>query len=150
MCILYFNKEEVGIGGVELLGDGEHGEGIHHAGALLENEACPLVNLIGVVEHFECFLLGKEVDVVGIFHLGHDINNLLGGECHTKTQGGTAPCLAHSVEHDDVGMLCQFMTERTLRREVAICLVDDDYAVEAVDDLADLIAVEGIARGVVG
>ena len=65
-------------------------------------------------------------------------------------KGGTAPCLAHSVEHDDVGMLCQFMTERTLRREVAICLVDDDYAVEAVDDFVYLVAVEGIARGVVG
>ena len=41
------------------------------------------------------------------------------------------------------------MAERDLRGEVAVCLVDDDDAVETVDYLGNLIAVKGVARGVV-
>ena len=41
------------------------------------------------------------------------------------------------------------MAERDLRGEVAVCLVDDDNAVETVDYLGNLIAVKGVARGVV-
>ena len=44
----------------------------------------------------------------------------------------------------------QLAAEWTLGGEVAICLVDDDYTFEGGDYLVDLVAVEGIASGVVG
>ena len=59
-------QEEVGIGMIDLLADGEYGEGIHHAGALLEEDLYPLFDVDGALESLECLLLSEQIDVVGI------------------------------------------------------------------------------------
>ena len=104
-------QEEVGIGMIDLLADGEHGEGIHHAGALLEEDLYPLFDVDGALESLECLLLSEQIDVVGVFHLIKYIDNLLSGESHAETDGSASPCLRHRVEHDEVGILAQFCAQ---------------------------------------
>ena len=69
-------------------------------------------------------LLCERIHVVGIFHLVEQGDNIFRGEGHAETYGCRCPCLAHGVEHHEVGIFGQLEAQGTLTREVAVCLVD--------------------------
>ena len=100
-------------------------------------------------ESGERMLLAEKVDIVWIFHLVHERNNLFRSESHAQTYGCAAPSLAHGVEHDEVRIVGKIVAEWSLRREVAIGLVNDYDAMEIADYLFYFVAVEVVARRIV-
>ena len=94
-------------------------------------------------------LLSKQIDVIRIFHLVKYVNNLLARKSHSQTEGCTAPCLTHGVEHNHVGKSVEYAAECALRREIAVGFVDDDNTLEFLQHLYDCLAVDVIARRIV-
>ena len=72
------------------------------------------------------------------------------GECHAEAYACCSPCLGESSQRYEVGILVEVVAQRTLGREVAICLIDDDDALEGTEDMLYLLTLEGVARRVVG
>ena len=143
-------EEEVGIRRIDLIAYRQLGKGFHHAATFLKNHVHPPLHVKTVVEHLHGLLLREQVHVVGIFHLVHQGDDFLRGKGHAQTDGCRCPSLAHGVEHNEVGIFQQLITQGTLTGEVAVGLVDDDDTLEARQHINNLLTVNGIARGVVG
>ena len=72
LCVVDAGEEEVGIGGEDLQTERQFPECGHEAATFKEHEPHPLINLEAAVEDVNGFSLGGEVDVIRVFHLVED------------------------------------------------------------------------------
>ena len=72
----HLHQYEIGCSGINVATDGQFCNGRYHVGAFLLDLRHPSLHLQRVGEHLQGALLGQEVDVVRIFHLVEDVDNL--------------------------------------------------------------------------
>ena len=148
--VRHAGQKEVRVGAEHLLAQRQILERLHQPLALVQQYLHPLVHLERVLQHLHRLLLRQQIDVVGILHLIIYIDNLPGGKGHAQTDGCRGPRLRHGLQDDEVLVADQLGAQRLLLREVDVRLVDDDDALERLDDLHYLVAAERIASRVVG
>ena len=142
-------EKEVGVCRINLLAGRQKVERLNHTAAFEQYNLDPFVHLERVFQGLNSLLLGEHVDVVRVFHLVEHVNDSFLRKGHAEPYGGTSPCLAHGVEHDEVGIFPQVKTQRTLAGEVGIGLVNDDNAVKAFQCLYYFLPVDVVAGRIV-
>jgi hypothetical protein len=74
--VTHLCQEEVGLCGIYLLADGEYGECLHHAGALLKQYLHPFLYVDGVLQGFKSLLLGECVDIIRVLYFVEKVDDL--------------------------------------------------------------------------
>ena len=115
-----------------------------------QQRGTPVLDLLDVGQHLHGLLLGELIDVIGVLDLVEQRYDLLGGESHAQTDCRRRPQLGEGVQHDEVGEAVEVEAEGACVVEVAVGLIDDHNALKLREHTLDGLAVEGIARGVIG
>ena len=150
MCIRHLCQEEVGVRGIDLNARRQLTERLYHVLALREDKAHPFRHCLRIVQFFQRLTLCEEIDVVRIFHLIEQLDNLFAGKRHAETDGSAAPCLTHRVEYDDVRELSEAFAEDGDRREIAVRLVNDNDTTKPPQHFLYLLYAQVVACGIVG
>ena len=74
--VAHLCQEEVGLRGIHFLADGQFGKGLHHTGALLQEYLHPFLNVNGTLQCLQSLLLSECVNVVRIFNLIKELDNV--------------------------------------------------------------------------
>ena len=130
--------------------DGDVGQLVGHSFALGKDDLDPLVFDIHVVESLGDAGLREAVDVVGVLDVVEEVDDLLGGESHAATDASESPRLGERLEDDEVGMLVEAGDPRGLGSEIYVGLIDDNNALEGIEDALNLLLGKEIARRIVG
>ena len=69
------------------------------------------MNIRIIIDYLQGFLLRESIDVVRIFNLIEQVNNLFVGESHSQSDGSSSPRFAESIQYDDVWILFKFGPE---------------------------------------
>ena len=104
MRVSHLGKEEVCVGGVNLLAYRQFSESLHEPATFQQQHVNPFLYAYLVVKALNGLLLSKQVDIIRIFHLVEYVDDVFLCESHAESDGSGAPCLAHSVQHNEVGV----------------------------------------------
>ena len=101
----------VGISGEHALANGELADGSKERGALLKYLFHPTVYFKTAAEDVGGGLHGQGVDIVGIFHLSEEADDVGRSKGHAQTDGRAGPCLGEGIEHNEVWKFIESETE---------------------------------------
>ena len=94
-------------------------------------------------------LLGKDIDVVRVFHLRHHGHDCRVRNGQPKTESGHSPGLGKGLEHHQIGVCGYHRHQRRGRGEVDVGLVHDHDAPERAQERFNLLFREYVAGRIV-
>ncbi len=143
-------QEEVGVGGKDFLANGQECHRFEQGVPLFEYHGDVTLQQGGIAQNFHRLGLCEDVDVVGVLDFVVKPNDVFAGKCHAEADTSGCPRLGEGGEDNEIGVLGNVHAEGTLGGEIAVCLIDNDDALERLDDLFDFLPQEGVACGIVG
>ena len=150
LTLEHADHDEVGLGGIDALADGEFLEGQDDFAAFVDELTHPFVDVEAMLDEALGIVGTEGRDGMGHAHELEVFDDVGVGHDNGHADGCGGPGMGEGADDEDVGVAVEEHDGRLLGGELDVALVDDDDAAEEVGEGCDVVDAEEIAGGGVG